>query len=154
MVQQLVWLYKLHLANGSGLITKSCLTLCHPMDCSPLGISLHGISQAWILEWFAISFLRGSSWPRDQTLVSCIVGGLLHCRWILHWLSHQGSPIWLIIPHKRKNQLWNFFNVFMYKYFIWKLANFTLYILCLIKFLTLLFSYVPGVKIILTTESF
>ena len=110
LVQQLVWLYKLHLADGGGLITKSYLTLCHPMDCSPLGTSLHGISQAWILEWFAISFLRGSSWPRDQTLVSCIVGGLLHCRWILHWLSHQGSPIWLIIPHKRKNQLWNFFS--------------------------------------------
>ena len=33
------------------LVTKSCLTLCDPMDCSPLGSSIHGILQARILEW-------------------------------------------------------------------------------------------------------
>ena len=37
------------------------------MDCSPPGSSLHGISQARILEWVAISLSRGSSWPRDPT---------------------------------------------------------------------------------------
>ena len=37
------------------------------MDCSPPGSSVHGISQAGMLEWIAISFSRGSSWPRDQT---------------------------------------------------------------------------------------
>ena len=46
------------------------------MDCSPPGSSAHGISQARILEWVAISFTRGSSWPRDQTNISCIAGGL------------------------------------------------------------------------------
>ena len=51
-----------------------CLTLCDPMDCSPQGSSVHGISQARILEWVAISFSRGSSWPMDQTCVSCIAG--------------------------------------------------------------------------------
>ena len=56
-------------------ITKSCPTLCDPMDCSLLGSSLQGILQARILEWVAISFSRGSSWPGDQTHVSCIVGG-------------------------------------------------------------------------------
>ena len=45
------------------------------MDCSPPGSSVHGISQARILEWVAISFSRGSSWPRDQTHVFCIAGG-------------------------------------------------------------------------------
>ena len=45
-------------------VTKSCL-FCDLMDCSPLGSSVHGISQARILEWIAISFSRGSSWPRD-----------------------------------------------------------------------------------------
>ena len=39
------------------------------------GSSVHGIFQARILEWVAIPFSRGSSWPRDQTWVSCIAGG-------------------------------------------------------------------------------
>ena len=38
------------------LITKSCLILCDPMDCSPPGSSVHGVAQARILEWVAISF--------------------------------------------------------------------------------------------------
>ena len=42
------------------------------MDCSPPGLSVHGISQARILEWVAVSFFGGSSRPRDQTQVSCI----------------------------------------------------------------------------------
>ena len=48
------------------------LTLCNPMDCSPPGPSVHGISQARILEWVAISFSRGSSRPRDRTHISCV----------------------------------------------------------------------------------
>ena len=51
---------------------QSYLTLCDPMDCSPLGFSAHGISQAKILEWVAVSFSRGSSQYRDRTHVSCI----------------------------------------------------------------------------------
>ena len=43
------------------LVTKSCPTLCNPMDYSPPGSSVHGISQARILEWVAVSFSRGSS---------------------------------------------------------------------------------------------
>ena len=39
----------------------SCPTLCSPMDCSPPGTSIHGISQARIVEWVAISFSRGSN---------------------------------------------------------------------------------------------
>ena len=41
------------------LVTQSCLTVCDPMDCSPPGSSVHGILQARILEWVAISFSRG-----------------------------------------------------------------------------------------------
>ena len=55
-------------------VTQSCPTLCDPMNCSPPGSSVHGIFQARILEWVAISFFRGSSQPRDQTQVSCIAG--------------------------------------------------------------------------------
>ena len=45
-----------------------------PMGCSPPSSSVHGILQARILGWVAISFSRGSSWPRDRTQVSCIAG--------------------------------------------------------------------------------
>ena len=54
-------------------VAQSCLTLCDPMDCSLPG-SIHEIFQARILEWVAISFSRGSSWPRDRTWVSRIAG--------------------------------------------------------------------------------
>ena len=56
------------------LVTQSCPTLCDPMDSSLPG-SVHGISQAGILEWVAISFSRESSWPRDGTQASCIADG-------------------------------------------------------------------------------
>ena len=56
------------------LVTQSCPSLCDPMDCSPPGFSVHGILQVSILEWIAIPFSRGSSQPRDRTLVSCIPG--------------------------------------------------------------------------------
>ena len=48
----------------------SCVRLCNPVDCSPPGSSIHGILQARILEWVAISSSRGSSQPRDPTQVS------------------------------------------------------------------------------------
>ena len=50
------------------------------MDCSPPGSSVHGIFQARILEWVAISFSRGSSQPRDRTRISSIGRwALWHC---------------------------------------------------------------------------
>ena len=54
------------------LVAQLCLTLCDPMDFSPPGSSFHEILQARILESIAISFSRGSSWPRDWTQISCI----------------------------------------------------------------------------------
>ena len=57
------------------LVAKSCPTLCDPMECSPPGSTLHGISQARTLEQVAISFSRGSSQSRDQARVSCLAGG-------------------------------------------------------------------------------
>ena len=47
-------------------------SLCNPRDCSPPGSSVHGISQARILEWVAVSSSRGSSRPRHRILVSCV----------------------------------------------------------------------------------
>ena len=64
--------------NNACMHAKSlqlCPALCDPMDCSLPGSSVHGILQARILEWVAMPFSRGSSQPRDQTHISCIVGG-------------------------------------------------------------------------------
>ena len=47
-------------------------TLCDPMDCSPLGFTVHGILQARMLEWIAMASSKRSSWPRDQTRVSYV----------------------------------------------------------------------------------
>ena len=71
-------------------VAQSCRTLNDPMDHSPQGSSVHGIFQARILEWVAISSSRGSSRPSNQIQFSCIscIG-----RQILYHLSHQGSPI-------------------------------------------------------------
>ena len=70
---------------GRKLVTQSCLTLCDPMDCSLLGSSIHGVFQARILEWVAISFSRGIFLTQGSN------PGLLHCRQTLYHLSHQRS---------------------------------------------------------------
>ena len=78
-----------------GVCAQSCPTLCDHMDCSPPSSSVHGILQARILEWVAISFSREST----QGLNPC----LLH---LLHWqadyqLSHWGSPKGSPLPTKK-----------------------------------------------------
>ena len=61
--------------------------LCDPMDCSPLGSSVHGIFQARILEWVAISFSRGFSCPGINP----------HLLYLLHW---QADSLPLVPPGK------------------------------------------------------
>ena len=65
-------------------LLQSFLTLCDHMDCSPPGSTVHGVLQARILEWVAVPFSRGSSWPRDWTQVSCIscIAGEFFTRWV------------------------------------------------------------------------
>ena len=64
--------------NRESEVAQSCLTLCYPSDCSLPGSFVHGILQMRILECVAISFSRGSSWPRDWTWVSHIAGRLFN----------------------------------------------------------------------------
>ena len=64
--------------GGCCLVSRLCLTLCNPLGYSPPGSSVHGISQARILEWGVISSSRGSSWPRDWICVSCFGRRLLY----------------------------------------------------------------------------
>ena len=74
-------------------VAQSCPTLCDPMNCSPPGSSIHGIFQARILEWVTISFSRRSSWPRDWTEVSRIVG-----RCFTVWATREVNPKHLANP--------------------------------------------------------
>ena len=65
-------------------VIQSCPTLCDPTDCSLPDSSVHGFLQARILEWVAIPFSRGSSWPRNQTQVSWIAG-----RFFTIWVTRE-----------------------------------------------------------------
>ena len=83
-------------------VTQSCPTLSDPMDCSLPGSSIHGIFQARVLEWVAISFSRGSSPPRDRTRVSRSLTRdqtQAHCIGSAesHPLDYQGSPYSLLL---------------------------------------------------------
>ena len=84
------------------LVTQSCPTLCDLMDYSLPGFSVHEISQVRILKWVAISFSRGSSWPRDPTWVSCITGrfftvliSMVYNRWYSSNMVQRTDYNWL-----------------------------------------------------------
>ena len=76
---------KRYLKESESEVAQLFPTLCDPVDCSLPGSSFHGILQARILEWIAISFSRDLPDPGIEP-------GLPHCRQILYRLSHQGSP--------------------------------------------------------------
>ena len=77
------------------LATRSCLSHCNPLDCSPPGSYVHGILQARILGWLAISFSRGPSWPRGWTRFSRIAGRLFTAR---------ETPLMLINTNQKKKK--------------------------------------------------
>ena len=77
-----------------GLGAQSCPDLCDPMGCRLPGFSVHGVSQARIQEWVAISFSTVSSWPKYRTPVSCISG-----RFFTIWAIRE-AHIELIIFHQ------------------------------------------------------
>ena len=78
------FLYIPSMQDSESEVAQSCLILCNPMDCSLRASSVHGTFQARILEWASISFSKRSSWPRDQTQVSRIVG-----RHFTFWATRQ-----------------------------------------------------------------
>ena len=79
-------------------VTQLCPDLCDPMDCSPPGSSVHGILQARILEWVAISFFCRSFWPRDWARVSSIAGGFFTI-----WASREAQVLfWSFCGFKKK----------------------------------------------------
>ena len=83
------------------IVAQSCPTLCKRMDCSPPGSSFHGIFPGKNTGVGCISFSRGSSQPRDQTHVTCL----------LHWqagsspLASPGKPPHVLGKTKPKKEL-------------------------------------------------
>ena len=75
--------------------------LCDPMDCSPPGSSVHGLLQARILEWVAMSSSRGSSRSRDQTWIPYI-----SCtgRQFLYHLVLAGKSVFLSYYSLKENK--------------------------------------------------
>ena len=90
------YLFYTYLLSGS--------VVSDPLDCSLPDSSLHGIFQARILEWVAISYSKGSSWPRDRTHVSWIscIG-----RWILYRLASPGKWNISVIPFQMYGDLFS-----------------------------------------------
>ena len=80
---------------------QSCPILCDSMDGSLPGSSVHRILLARILEWVCHSLLQGSSWPRDQTQVSCIAGGFFTME-ELYYLLLLWQYFWLYLKKKKK----------------------------------------------------
>ena len=88
------------------LVAQWCLTFSDPVDCSPPGSSVHGILQARILEWIAISFSRGSSQFRDWTQVSCTADRFFTI-WATHYMLSDLKPSgrWEHTDKNRKRML-------------------------------------------------
>jgi len=114
------------LKENESELAQSCPTLCDSMDCSLPGFSIHGIFQARVLEWVAISVSRWSSWPRDRTWVSSTAGGCFTL-WATSWCKSNCNFALL------KFAIWRW-NIFLNKcgYVIYHFdAHFSLYILLL-----------------------
>ena len=115
-------------------VTQSCPTLCDPKDCSPPGSSVHGIVQARILEWFAIPFSRGSSWPRDQTWVFYNAG---------IFLTTEPSLVAIILAIGNFSESWGIFRM------LYELVPITFWKMCNIFSLTFYIDFVHSQKTIL-----
>ena len=99
-------------------LAQLCPTLCDSVDYSPPGSSVHGILQARILEWVAISFSKGSSQPRDQTQVSRVAGRRFNL-----WATREAqqiytySVLWTLIIKAQEMMLKFWINPFLFFFF-------------------------------------
>ena len=111
------------------LVTQSCLTLCDSMDCSPPGSSVHGILQARILQWVAVSFSRGPG----ERLPSPSLSKHLHS-WPQSFLCKIMIGIILLLFSRGKIKS---FHLSLTK---WSFFLINLWVLC--KYATHIFSYI------------
>ena len=113
------------------VFAQSCPNLCDSMDCSTPGSSVHGILQARILEWLAISSSRGASWCRDQAPVPwgfCIGRQILY-----HWVTWEVPSVYHIhfhpwlgylgITNFGKLEIWLFKAKFVVHYYEHNIRN-------------------------------
>ena len=107
-------------------VVQACLTLWDPTNCSLPGSSVYGILQARMLEWVAIPFSRGFSWPRNWTWVSCIAGNFFTI-----WATSEASNVVYLILNKIYSIYFNFLfyhlasPIRMYiLWVLWFLSNF------------------------------
>ena len=93
------------------LVTQSCPPLCNPMDCSHSRLFCPWNSPGKNMEWVAIPFLGGSSWPRDRIQVSCIEG-----RFFTIWATRE----YLFLHYlRRKFTYWHISSVWISEDKIW-----------------------------------
>ena len=95
-----------HLLNdGRSVLAllRGCPTLCDPMDCSLPGTSIYGILRARVLEWAALPFFRGSSWPGDQTWISC--ASCIAGRYFT--AEPSGQDVAILGPHHKATGGWS-----------------------------------------------
>ena len=85
-------------------VAQSSPAFRNPMDCSPPGFSIHGIFQAWALEWVAISFSRGSSQPSNWIRVSCIAD-----RHLTIWTTRESNPVNKLLTHTHTEAYTNYY---------------------------------------------
>ena len=117
--EKIKWTQWLEYFELLGLIMLECVYqslslvwLCDPMDCSPQGSSVRGISQANKLGWVVIFFSRGSSLPRDWTCVSCL--SCIGKQILYHWATREAQKLEVINQAKGSvrdsvvsNSLWS-----------------------------------------------
>ena len=123
-------LHACHLARSTkmccGLLIWKCYSLshvwlCDPMRCNPPGFSVHWILWARILEWIAIPFSRGSSWPQDWIQVSHIAGRFFTVSATREASKEQiikqkyliGIDVSLVIPIPLMSSCWNVLATFL-----------------------------------------
>ena len=112
-----IFKFKFLLKRSESEVAQSGLTLCNPMNCSLRGSSIHGIFQARLLELVAIAFSRWSSWHRDRTRVSHIVG-----RHFTFWASFFSFIFnWLVsflLSFALQVKLFHFIYLFIYLFIL------------------------------------
>ena len=105
------------IGGGGGLVAKSCPTLCDPMDCSLPGSFVHGDSPGKNTG-VGCHFLLLGIFPNQG-----MYWGLLHCKWVLYALSHEGSHILGLLLTKSLFFFFNKINLYTSTFFSTKVKT-------------------------------
>ena len=114
------WITSIYLEEFVCACVFSHLFLWDPVNYSPPGFSVHEISQARILEWVAISYSRGSSWPRVEICVFCIsfIGRRILNSWVTWEALEQFVPTIFFRLWKKGSFVFEFSNILSFWQFL------------------------------------